>query len=46
MMNGGVGGARRFHADDSDDVRDAWFQHIVPGLIEDMLDLIEEDDRI
>ena len=45
MMNGGVGGARRFHADDSDDVRDAWFQYIVPGLIEDMLDLIE-DDRI
>lgn len=43
MMNGGVGGAYRFHTGESDDVRSAWFQYIVPGLIEDMLDLIEED---
>jgi aminoglycoside phosphotransferase (APT) family kinase protein len=43
MMNGGVGGAGRFDAGESEDVRSAWFQYIVPGLIEDMLDLIEDD---
>ncbi|WP_226482712.1 phosphotransferase family protein [Natrinema amylolyticum] len=43
MMNSGIGGAYRFHTGESDDVRSAWFQYIVPGLIEDMLDLIEAD---
>jgi aminoglycoside phosphotransferase (APT) family kinase protein len=43
MMNGGVAGAARFDSGDSDDVRSAWFQYIVPGLIEDQLDIIEED---
>lgn len=43
MMNSGVNGAYRYHTGESDDVRTAWFQYIVPGLIEDMLDLIEAD---
>lgn len=45
MMMGGIGGAHRFGTRDSDDVRSAWFQYIVPTHIEDLLDLIR-DDRV
>lgn len=43
MMMGGIGGAHRFDTGDSDDVRSAWFQYIVPTHIEDLLDLIHDD---
>lgn len=45
MMLGGIGGAHRFHTGDSDDVRSAWFQYIVPTHVEDLLELVR-DDRV
>jgi aminoglycoside phosphotransferase (APT) family kinase protein len=38
-------GASQYDSGASDDVRDAWFQYPVPGLIEDILTIVE-DDRI
>jgi len=46
MMTGGVGGAHRYSTGDSDDVRSAWFQYIVPTHIEDLLELIHEDRAV
>jgi len=46
MMMGGIGGAHRFDTGDSDDVRSAWFQYIVPTHIEDLLDLIHDDRAV
>lgn len=43
MLTIGLDGVRRFDEGISDDVRSAWFQYIVPGLIEDILALIRED---
>jgi aminoglycoside phosphotransferase (APT) family kinase protein len=43
MMTGGMGGAHRYHVGDSNDVRSAWFQYIVPTHIEDLLGLIRND---
>lgn len=36
-------GAYQFHEGISDDMRKAWFQYPIPGLIEDLLDIIEDD---
>lgn len=43
MMTIGLDGVRRFHNGETDDVRNAWFQYIVPGLVEDILDIVRED---
>ena len=43
MMTRGVVGANRYHTGESDDVRSAWFQYIVPGQIEDLLTTITDD---
>lgn len=43
MMTRGVAGAYRYHNGDSDDVRNAWFQYIIPGHIEDLLETIAPD---
>lgn len=45
MMTIGLAGVQRYDSGKTDDVRSAWFQYIVPGLIEDILDLIR-DDRV
>ncbi|MDS0476985.1 phosphotransferase family protein [Natrinema sp. 1APR25-10V2] len=36
-------GANQYDTGASDDVRNAWFQYPVPGLIEDLLAIIEDD---
>ncbi len=43
MMTRGVAGAYRYDTKENDDVRNAWFQYIIPGHIEDILELIGED---
>jgi aminoglycoside phosphotransferase (APT) family kinase protein len=43
MMTIGLSGVDRFRAGETDDVRSAWFQYIVPGLIEDQLAIVRED---
>ena len=43
MMTIGLAGVHRYDAGKTDDVRSAWFQYIVPGLIEDTLDIIREE---
>jgi aminoglycoside phosphotransferase (APT) family kinase protein len=44
MLTMGLDGAARFRDQGgSGDVRSGWIQYIVPGLIEDMLDIIRED---
>jgi aminoglycoside phosphotransferase (APT) family kinase protein len=43
MMTRGVSGAHRFREGETDDVRSAWFQYIVPGHIEDILSIVRED---
>lgn len=43
MMTIGLDGVRRYHDGETDDVRSAWFQYIVPGLLEDILAIVRED---
>jgi hypothetical protein len=43
MMTIGLSGVHQFRQGDTDDVRSAWFQYIVPGLVEDMLAIVRED---
>jgi aminoglycoside phosphotransferase (APT) family kinase protein len=43
MMTIGLAGVNRYHEGQTDDVRSAWFQYIVPGLIEDQLAIVRED---
>lgn len=43
MMTIGLAGVHRFRTGETDDVRAAWFQYIVPGLVEDMLAIVRED---
>ncbi|WP_254538250.1 phosphotransferase family protein [Halomarina litorea] len=43
MMTIGLSGVDRFRSGETDDVRAAWFQYIVPGLVEDMLGVVRED---
>jgi aminoglycoside phosphotransferase (APT) family kinase protein len=38
-----MGGIRRYHEDRSGDVRNVWFQYMLPGLLESLCELIEED---
>jgi aminoglycoside phosphotransferase (APT) family kinase protein len=43
MMTIGLSGVDQFRQGNTDDVRSAWFQYIVPGLVEDMLAIVRED---
>jgi len=43
MMTIGLAGVDRYRRGETDDVRSAWFQYIVPGLIEDQLAIVRED---
>lgn len=43
MMTIGLAGVDRFRRGETDDVRSAWFQYVVPGLIEDVLAIVRED---
>jgi aminoglycoside phosphotransferase (APT) family kinase protein len=43
MMTIGLSGVDRYRRGETDDVRSAWFQYIVPGLVEDMLAIVRED---
>ncbi len=43
MMTIGLSGVHRFRTGETEDVRAAWFQYIVPGLIEDMLAIVRAD---
>ena len=43
MLTIGLDGVRRFHEGETDDVRSAWFQYVVPGLVEDLLAIVRED---
>ena len=43
MMTIGLSGVHQFRKGNTDDVRSAWFQYIVPGLVEDMLAIVRED---
>ena len=43
MMTIGLSGVHQFRQGNTDDVRSAWFQYIVPGLVEDMLAIVRED---
>lgn len=43
MLTIGLDGVRRFEEGVTDDVRSAWFQYIVPGLLEDILAIVSED---
>ena len=43
MMTRGVAGAHRYRTGEADGVRSAWFQYIVPGHIEDLLEAVEGD---
>lgn len=38
-----IGGMRRYHEDRSDDVRNVWFQYMLPGLRESLLGHIRND---
>lgn len=38
-----TGGMRRYHDGESDDVRNVWFQYMLPGLLEDMLDHVRSE---
>jgi len=38
-----LGGMRRYHEDRSDDVRNVWFQYMLPGLLESLHDHIRAD---
>ena len=38
-----MGGMRRYHESKSDDVRNVWFQYMLPGLLESLLTLIRDD---
>lgn len=38
-----IGGMRRYHENQSDDVRNVWFQYMLPGLRESLLDQIKDD---
>lgn len=43
MMTIGLSGVHRFRTGETEDVRAAWFQYIVPGLVEDMLAIVRAD---
>lgn len=43
MMTISLAGVSRFREGEANDVRSAWFQYTVPGLIEDQLELIRSD---
>ena len=43
MLTIGLDGGRRFQEGETGDVRSAWFQYIVPGLLEDLLAIIREE---
>jgi len=43
MMTISLAGVRRFREGDADDVRSAWLQYTVPGLVEDQLAIVRED---
>ncbi|MFB6170511.1 MAG: phosphotransferase family protein [Haloarculaceae archaeon] len=43
MMTIAIAGADRYRRDETNDVRDAWFQYIVPGLVEDQLAIVRDD---
>lgn len=43
MMSISLAGVDRFRKDEADDVRSAWFQYTVPGLVEDTLEIVRED---
>jgi aminoglycoside phosphotransferase (APT) family kinase protein len=43
MMTIALAGADRFRRGETDDVRSAWFQYVVPGLVEDALAIVRED---
>jgi aminoglycoside phosphotransferase (APT) family kinase protein len=38
-----MGGMRRYHEGQSTDVRNVWFQYMLPGLLESLLDHVRED---
>jgi aminoglycoside phosphotransferase (APT) family kinase protein len=38
-----VGGMRRYHENRSDDVRNVWFQYMLPGLRESLVEQIKDD---
>lgn len=38
-----LGGMRRYHENRSEDVRNVWFQYMLPGLLESLHDHIRED---
>ncbi|WP_336133608.1 phosphotransferase family protein [Natronomonas amylolytica] len=38
-----IGGMHRYHEAQSDDVRNVWFQYMLPGLRESLLDQIRDD---
>lgn len=41
-----MGGMRRYHEDESDDVRNVWFQYMLPGLLESLQDQIRTDRTV
>jgi len=43
MMTISLSGVNRFREGEANDVRSAWFQYTVPGLIEDQLAIVRED---
>lgn len=43
MMTISLSGVDRFRSGAAEDVRSAWFQYTVPGLVEDMVAIVRED---
>lgn len=43
MLTIALAGVDRFRQGETDDVRSAWFQYVVPGLVEDALAIVRGD---